>query len=149
MKSFENVKIIDILLVEDNPGDIRLTKEVLKEGKISNTLNVVTDGEEALMYLMKEGKYSNAQSPDLILLDLNLPKIDGRQVLEQIKNHPKLKIIPVIVLTTSEAEQDVLKMYENHANCYITKPVDFEQFISVIRTIEDFWLTLVKLPRVK
>ena len=149
MKSFENVKIIDILLVEDNPGDIRLTKEVLKEGKISNTLNVVTDGEEALMYLMKEGKYASAESPDLILLDLNLPKIDGRQVLEQIKNHPKLKIIPVIVLTTSEAEQDVLKMYENHANCYITKPVDFEQFISVIRMIEDFWLTLVRLPKVK
>ena len=149
MKSFENIMIIDILLVEDNTGDIRLTKEVLKEGKISNTLNVVTDGEEALMYLMKEGKYSNAQSPDLILLDLNLPKIDGRQVLEQIKNHPKLKIIPVIVLTTSEAEQDVLKMYENHANCYITKPVDFEQFISVIRMIEDFWLTLVRLPKVK
>jgi CheY-like chemotaxis protein len=149
MKAFENGKIIDILLVEDNPGDIRLTREVLKEGKISNTLNVVTDGEEALKYLMKEGEYTNALSPDLILLDLNLPKIDGRQVLEHIKNHPKLKIIPVIVLTTSEAEKDVLDMYENHANCYITKPVDFDQFISVIKTIEDFWLTLVKLPRMK
>ncbi|MCW3070274.1 MAG: Two-component system response regulator [Bacteroidetes bacterium] len=138
---------INILLVEDNPGDIRLTKEVLKEGKIQNNLSVVTDGEEALLFLKKQGQYGEAFTPDIVLLDLNLPKKDGREVLSQIKDDEYLKLIPVIVLTTSDAEQDIKRMYENHANCYITKPVDFNQFINVIRSIENFWLTIVKLPR--
>lgn len=142
-----NLSSINILLVEDNPGDIRLTKEVLKEGKIRNNLSVVTDGEEALLFLKKNGQYINVVTPDIILLDLNLPKKDGREVLSQIKDDDLLKTIPVIVLTTSDAEQDIKNVYENHANCYITKPVDFNQFISVIRSIENFWLTIVKLPR--
>ncbi len=142
----ENLREINILLVEDNPGDVRLTQEVLKEGKIRNTLNVVMDGEEALQYLHKEGKYANIELPDIILLDLNLPKIDGREVLEQIKKDPKLKRIPVIVLTTSDAQNDIMKVYDNHGNCYITKPVDFDQFINVVKSIEDFWLMVVKLP---
>lgn len=137
---------INILLVEDNPGDVRLTQEVLKEGKIKNTLNVVMDGEEALEYLNKRGQYLLAETPDIILLDLNLPKIDGREVLEEIKKTPNLKRIPVIVLTTSDAQADILKIYDNHANCYITKPVDFSQFINVVKSIEDFWLTIVQLP---
>lgn len=137
---------IHILLVEDNPGDIRLTKEVLKEGKIRNDLSVVTDGEEALLFLKKEGKYKDTRSPDIILLDLNLPKKDGRQVLAEIKADPILMLIPVIVLTTSSAEKDILNMYAIHANCYITKPVDFDQFINVVRSIENFWLSIVKLP---
>ena len=137
---------INILLVEDNPGDIRLTKEVLKEGKIQNTLSVVMDGEEALLYLKKEAQYKNAVTPDLILLDLNLPKKDGREVLSIIKRDPTLVCIPVIILTTSAAEKDILTTYSNHANCYITKPVDFSQFITVVRAIENFWLTIVKLP---
>ena len=147
MENYNPIKTINILLVEDNPGDIRLTKEVLKEGKIRNKLNVVMDGEEALFFLKKTGKYKDAVSPDIILLDLNLPKKDGREVLAEIKADPALMLIPVIVLTTSQAEQDVLYMYSNHANCYITKPVDFNQFINVIRSIEDFWLTIVKLPK--
>lgn len=138
---------INILLVEDNPGDIRLTKEVLKEGKIRNNLSVVTDGEEALFFLKKQGQYRDVLTPDIILLDLNLPKKDGREVLSQIKDDAFLKMIPVIVLTTSDAEQDIKNVYENHANCYITKPVDFNQFINVIRSIENFWLTIVKLPK--
>lgn len=142
-----NLNEINILLVEDNPGDIRLTKEVLKEGKIKNKLSVMMDGEEAILFLKKEGKYKDAISPDIILLDLNLPKKDGREVLAEIKADPKLMLIPVIVLTTSSAEQDVLNMYAHHANCYITKPVDFSQFIDVIRSIENFWLTIVKLPQ--
>ncbi len=142
----ENLRTINILLVEDNPGDVRLTQEVFKEGKIKNILHVVMDGEEALDYLNKRGKYTTAETPDLVLLDLNLPKIDGREVLEEIKNTPKLKRIPVIVLTTSDAQADILKMYDNHANCYITKPVDFSQFMNVVKSIEDFWLTIVKLP---
>lgn len=144
-----NLQEINILLVEDNPGDIRLTKEVLKEGKIKNILNVVTDGEEAILYLKKIGDHINAVTPDIILLDLNLPKKDGREVLAEIKEDALLKLIPVIVLTTSSAEQDVLNMYAHHANCYITKPVDFSQFITVIRSIENFWLTIVKLPQKK
>jgi len=141
-----NPSPINILLVEDNPGDIRLTREVLKEGKINNNLSVVMDGEEALLFLKKQGQYTDAVTPDIILLDLNLPKKDGREVLGQIKDDELLKLIPVIVLTTSNAEQDIKRMYENHANCYITKPVDFNQFINVIRSIEMFWLTIVKLP---
>ncbi len=142
----ENFKSINILLVEDNPADVRLTQEVLKEGKINNKLNVVYDGEEAIQYLHKEGPFADAELPDIILLDLNLPKIDGREVLEHIKKDDNLKRIPVIVLTTSDAQADILKMYENHANCYITKPVDFDEFISVVKSIEEFWLNIVKLP---
>ena len=146
MNSSENTQKINILLVEDNPGDIRLTKEVLKEGKIRNNLIVVMDGEEALFFLKKTGPFKDAITPDIILLDLNLPKKDGREVLAEIKSDPTLMLIPVIVLTTSAAEQDILNMYAHHANCYITKPVDFNQFINVIRSIENFWLTIVKLP---
>lgn len=142
-------KAINILLVEDNPGDVRLTQEVLKDGRICNNLSVVMDGEEALTFLKKTGQYVNAVRPDIILLDLNLPKKDGRQVLAEIKVDPELMSIPVIVLTTSAAEQDILNTYANHANAYITKPVDLDQFIKVVRTIEDFWLTIVKLPSAK
>jgi two-component system, chemotaxis family, response regulator Rcp1 len=136
-----------ILLVEDNPGDVRLTIEALKEGKILNEVSVVEDGVEALDYLHRKGKYSEAPRPDLILLDLNLPKKDGREVLEDIKQDGGLKKIPVVVLTTSAAERDILRAYNLHANCYITKPVDLEQFIRVVQLIEDFWLTIVKLPQ--
>ena len=138
---------VEILLVEDNPGDIRLIVEVLKEGKIHNNLSIVEDGEEALAYLRREGSYRDAIVPDIILLDLNLPKINGTEVLAEIKKDPLLKYIPVIILTTSEAEQDILRAYDLHANCYITKPVNLEQFLTVVRSIENFWLTIVKLPR--
>jgi chemotaxis family two-component system response regulator Rcp1 len=138
---------VEILLVEDNPGDIRLIVEVLKEGKINNNLSVVEDGELALAYLRREGIYQDAIVPDIILLDLNLPKINGNEVLAEIKKDPLLKYIPVIILTTSEAEQDILRAYDLHANCYITKPVNLEQFLTVVRSIENFWLTIVKLPR--
>lgn len=137
---------IEILLVEDNPGDVRLTQEALKEGKVFNNLNVVMDGVEAMAYLRREGKYANARLPDIILLDLNLPKMDGREVLAAIKEDEDLKRIPTVVLTTSKADEDVLKVYDLHANCYITKPVDLEQFLSVIKSIKDFWFTVVKLP---
>ena len=140
------VRPIEILLVEDNPGDIRLTKEALKEAKVLNTLTVVQDGVEALTCLRQRGKYADAKRPDLILLDLNLPKKDGREVLAEIKNDEALKFIPVVILTTSQDEQDVLKSYGLHANCYITKPVELEQFISVVKAIEDFWLGIVILP---
>lgn len=140
------VRPIEILLVEDNPGDIRLTKEALKEAKVLNTLTVVQDGVEALTCLRRQGLYAEAKRPDLILLDLNLPKKDGREVLAEIKNDEALKFIPVVILTTSQDEQDVLKSYGLHANCYITKPVELEQFISVVKAIEDFWLGIVVLP---
>ncbi len=146
MNDLNNTKPINILLVEDNPGDVRLTREAFKEGKIKNELNVVMDGEEAIYYLKKIDKYQNATTPDIILLDLNLPKKDGREVLTEIKNDPELKCIPVIILTTSSAQNDILNTYLRHANCYIMKPVDFTQFITVIRTIEEFWLSIVKLP---
>ncbi|WP_227013682.1 response regulator [Paenibacillus psychroresistens] len=138
---------VEILLVEDNPGDIRLIVEVLKDGKIKNNLSVVEDGEQALAYLLREGIYTDAIVPDIILLDLNLPKINGTEVLAEIKKHPLLKHIPVIILTTSEAEQDILRAYDLHANCYITKPVNLDQFLNVVRSIEEFWLTIVKIPR--
>lgn len=137
---------IEILLVEDNPGDIRLTQEVLKEGKVQNTLSVVENGVQAISFLRKENEYQDAPTPDLILLDLNLPKKDGREVLLDIKNDPELKKIPVVVLTTSQAEEDILKVYDLNANCYISKPVDFGQFIDVVKSIENFWLSIVKLP---
>ena len=141
-----NQRSIEILLIEDNPGDVRLTEEALKEGKVINRLSVVPDGVEALAYLRKTGEYASAATPDLVLLDLNLPKKDGREVLAEVKQDPELRKIPVVVLTTSRDEQDILKSYDLHANCYITKPVDFEQFIRVVRAIEDFWLSVVKLP---
>ena len=137
---------IEILLVEDNPGDVRLTKEALKEGRFANRINVAVDGFEAMAFLRREGKYANASRPDLILLDLNLPKKNGREVLAEIKADSNLKRIPVVVLTSSQAEKDIVATYNLHANCYITKPVDFEQFICVVRSIEDFWFAVVKLP---
>jgi len=140
-------KSVEILLVEDNPGDVRLTQEVLKDFKMHNHLHVVKDGMEALEFLLREGKYIDAALPDLILLDLNLPKKDGREVLAQVKTDITLKHIPVVVLTTSRAEQDISKAYDLYANCYITKPVDLDKFIKVIKSIEDFWLTIVKLPK--
>lgn len=140
------IRPVEILLVEDNPGDVRLTVEALKEGKVKNNMYVVGDGEDAMAFLRKEGKYAQSIRPDIILLDLNLPKKDGREVLAEIKDDDNLKRIPVVVLTTSKAEADILKTYNFHANCYITKPVDLEQFISVVKTIEDFWFTVVKLP---
>jgi two-component system, chemotaxis family, response regulator Rcp1 len=139
-------KEIEVLLVEDNPGDIQLTKEAFLEGKMHNNLNVVMDGVQAMAFLRKEGKYKDAPRPDLILLDLNLPKMDGREVLAEIKKDEKLMTIPVVILTTSAAEEDIVRTYNLHANCYITKPVDFAQFMNVVQSIENFWLTLVKLP---
>ena len=137
---------IDILLVEDNAADVRLTEEVLTDSKVHNNLIVVNDGQEALMCLRRQGKFKNSPLPDLILLDLNLPIKDGREVLADIKADPDLKRIPVVILTTSKAEEDILKTYNLHANCYITKPVDLEQFVTVVRYIEDFWLAIVRLP---
>ncbi|ATB35667.1 transcriptional regulator [Cystobacter fuscus] len=137
---------IEILLVEDNPGDVRLTIEALKEGKVSNRLSVARDGVEALAFLRREGPHASAPRPDLILLDLNLPRRDGREVLAEIKADARLRRIPVVVLTTSKAEEDILRTYDLHANCYINKPVDLDQFISVVRSIDDFWLSVVRLP---
>jgi CheY-like chemotaxis protein len=142
-------KPIEILLVEDNPADVRLTQEALKEGKVRNNLFVARDGVEAIEFLRREGPHANATKPDLILLDLNLPRKDGREVLAEIKNDDTLRTIPVVVLTTSSAEADILKSYNLHANCYITKPVDLEQFVQVIKSIDDFWLTVVRLPSEK
>ena len=137
---------IEILLVEDNPGDARLTLEAFKEAKVINNLTVVNDGAEALAYLRRQGAYADAVVPDLVLLDLNLPKIDGRQVLAEIKADEALKRIPVVVLTTSASQDDISRAYGSHANCYITKPVDLDQFLRVVQSIESFWLSLVKLP---
>jgi two-component system, chemotaxis family, response regulator Rcp1 len=142
----DTTKAIDILLVEDNPGDARLAQEALKDGKIRNHLYVVEDGIEAMDFLYKKGKHALAPRPDLILLDLNLPRKSGREVLAEIKSNDELKRIPVVVLTVSKNEEDILKAYDLHANCYVTKPLDFEQFVYIARTIEDFWLTIVKLP---
>jgi chemotaxis family two-component system response regulator Rcp1 len=137
---------IEILLVEDNPGDVRLTQEALREGKVKNNLHVARDGVEALAFLRREGVHKDAVRPDLVLLDLNLPRKDGREVLAEIKADPKLKMLPVVVLTTSSAENDIVNTYSLHANCYITKPVDLEQFVKVVKSIDDFWLTVVRLP---
>jgi len=137
---------IDILLVEDSPSDTDLTVEALGAGKVANRLSIVEDGVQAMEFLRRQGRFANAPRPDLILLDLNLPRKDGREVLAEVKADPSLRHIPIVVLTTSQAEQDVLRAYSLHANCYVTKPVDFRQFIEVIRSIEDFWLTIVKLP---
>ena len=147
MNSRTGSKPVEILLVEDNPGDVRLTKEVLMEGKVRNNLQVVGDGVEAMAFLRREHSYAKAPRPDLILLDLNLPKKDGREVLQEIKADRQLKRIPVVVLTTSDADEDILRSYDLCANCYITKPVDLDQFIRVVRAIETFWLTIVSLPK--
>jgi CheY-like chemotaxis protein len=137
---------IEILLVEDNAADARLTIEALKDSKMNNNLTVIEDGVEAMAYLRREGKYADKCRPDLILLDLNLPKKDGREVLAELKEDPDLKTIPVVIMTVSKAEEDILRSYSLHANCYVTKPVDFNQFMRVVKMIEDFWLTIVKLP---
>ncbi|HYD63609.1 MAG TPA: response regulator [Noviherbaspirillum sp.] len=140
------VRPIEILLVEDNPGDVRLTREALKDAKVANTLHVVEDGVSALDFLFQRPPYADAPRPDLVLLDLNLPRKNGREVLGEIKSDNGVKSIPVVILTTSRAEEDVLRAYNLHANCYITKPVDFTQFTTIVRTIEDFWLSIVTLP---
>ena len=140
------VRPIEVLLVEDDEGDVLMTREALAEGKVINRLNVVNDGVEAVEYLRRDGQYAEASRPDLILLDLNLPKKDGRQVLEEVKADDDLRRIPVIVLTTSAADEDVLRSYDLHANAYVTKPVDFDRFIEVVRQIDEFFVTVVKLP---
>src|SRR5258707_12699390 len=140
---------VDILLVEDNAGDVRLTREVLRDSKVRNNLIVANNGQEALACLRKQGKFTGTVRPDLILFDLNLPVKAGREVLAEIKSDPDLKRIPVVILTTSKAEEDILKTYNLHANCYVTKPVDLEQFVKVVKSLEDFWLAIVKLPNHK
>ena len=137
---------IEILLVEDNPGDVDLAREALETGKVRNTLNVVGDGEAALAFLRRQGQYAGVPRPGLVLLDLNLPRKDGREVLSEIKTDPHLRRIPVVILTSSKAEEDILKTYDLHANCFITKPIDLNQFIKVVQAIEDFWFTIVQLP---
>ena len=146
MSTHDLGKPIEILLVEDNPGDARLTQEVLRETKVRNSLKIVRDGVEAMAFLRRTGIYVREERPDLILLDLNLPKKDGREVLAEIKEDPDLRRIPVVILTTSKADQDIVKSYNLHANCYIAKPVDLVQFMAVVKAIEGFWLTIVKLP---
>jgi len=142
-----NAAAIEVLLVEDSPGDARLTREAFKDAKVHINLHVATDGAEAMAFLKHQDKYANVPRPDLILLDLNLPKKDGREVLEEIKLDPALKIIPVVILTTSASEEDILKTYQLHANCYIAKPVDLDGFLKVVKSIDSFWLSVVKLPR--
>lgn len=142
-----SAETIEVLLVEDSPSDARLTQEAFRDGKIRNNLTIVTDGAAALSYLRRETPYESAPRPDLVLLDLNLPKMDGREVLRRIKTDPALQSIPVVVLTTSEAEEDVAKAYEYHANCYIRKPVDLDSFLRIVSVVENFWLTVVKLPQ--
>jgi two-component system, chemotaxis family, response regulator Rcp1 len=137
---------VRILLVEDNAGDARLAQEALKEAKVANELYWVDDGVKAMEFLHKQGEYQNVPLPDVVLLDLNLPRMDGREVLAEIKSEEELKKIPVVVLTVSEAEEDILKSYNLHANCYITKPLDLDRFMEVVKQIEDFWLTIVRLP---
>ena len=146
MTSEKTGRPIELLLVEDNPGDARLVKEALKDGKVLNDLHVVKDGVEALDFLKRRGNYADAVHPDLILLDLNLPKKSGHEVLAEIKDDPDLKRIPVVILTVSKAEEDIMLTYNLHGNCFITKPIDFDQFVHVVKAIEDFWLTIVKLP---
>jgi len=137
---------IEILLAEDNPGDVKLTQKALEKGKIQNTLHVVNDGVEAMAFLREEGEYADAPRPDLILLDLNMPRMGGREVLEALDEEPSLGRIPVVILTSSEAEQDIVDSYDRHANAYLTKPVNFEGFVDIVRRIEEFWLTVVKQP---
>jgi two-component system, chemotaxis family, response regulator Rcp1 len=146
MAEAASASAIEILLVEDNPGDVRLMTETFREGKIRNRLSVVEDGVAALAFLRREGTYGSAPRPDLILLDLSLPRRSGQEVLAEIKQDPDLKRIPVVVITSSEAERDIVEAYNNHVNCYLVKPVDLEQFMGVVRSVEDFWLSVVKLP---
>jgi chemotaxis family two-component system response regulator Rcp1 len=146
MQSADIGKPINLLIVEDNPGDVRLIREALREGRVRNKIYSVADGEEAMAYLYKQDNFSEAPRPDLILLDLNLPRKDGREVLAEIKSDKDLNSIPVVILTSSEAEKDILKAYDLNANCFITKPVELDQFLSVVRSIENFWLSVVKLP---
>jgi CheY-like chemotaxis protein len=146
MEPASGMRLVEILLVEDNPGDVRLTQEALKNSKLVNKLHVVGDGDEALAFLRKQNEHANAPRPDLIVLDLNLPKKSGREVLAEIKEDPDLRRIPVVVLTISTSEGDVLETYDLHANCFITKPIGLEQFLEVVRSIEDFWLSIVRLP---
>ena len=147
MTQFEGERPIEVLLVEDDPGDVMMTREAFHDYKLHNELHVVSDGAEAMAFLRQEGEYAGRPRPDLVLLDLNLPRMDGRQVLESIKSDPDLASIPVVVLTTSENEDDVLRSYSLHANAYVTKPVDFQRFIEVVRQIDDFFVTVVRLPR--
>lgn len=146
MSITKNLDLITILLVEDNPGDVRLIQEVFQDGKIFNQIDIARDGEEAMSYLYQQGPYKNASKPDLILLDLNLPKKNGSEVLEEIKSDERLKRIPVIILTASRAEEDIARAYNRHANCYLTKPIDLDQFIDVVQEIKSFWLSIVQLP---
>ena len=139
-------QLVEILLVEDNPGDVMLTQVAFREGKVRNNMNVVGDGMEAMQFLRREGKYADAPRPDVILLDLNMPRMGGLEVLAELKDDPDLRRVPVVVLTTSQAEEDIVRSYDLHANCYITKPVDLEKFMSVVKTLEDFWLEVVRLP---
>ena len=141
-----SLDVVDVLLVEDDDGDVLMTREAFEHHKIRNKLHVVQDGEEALEFLHREGRYADAPKPGLILLDLNLPRRDGREVLAELKADPELRVIPVVVLTTSEAEEDIIRSYSLHANAYVSKPVDFDRFIDVIRQIDDFFVTVVKLP---
>lgn len=146
MSEFETIVPVQVLLVEDDPGDVLMTREALEEGKIINNLHVASNGEDALKFLRHETPYEDALRPDLVLLDLNLPRVDGREVLSVIKNTDELRRIPVVVLTTSEAEEDIVRSYNLHANAYVTKPVDFEQFVSVVRSIDDFFISVVRRP---
>ncbi|WP_417621071.1 response regulator [Parasphingorhabdus sp.] len=142
----EEVRPLEILLIEDNPADVRLTKEGLKEAKIATQLTAILDGKQALDFLFRRGEHANASRPDLILLDLNLPGIDGREILKQVKASPELRSIPVVVITSSEAESDIIQAYDSYANCFISKPIDFDGFLTVVQSIENFWFTVVKLP---
>ncbi len=146
MPEQQQTRPIEVLLVEDDPGDVLMTQEAFKDYKIANTLSVVTNGEDAIAYLRKQGRFAGVATPDLVLLDLNLPRRDGREVLRDVKSDPELRRIPVVVLTTSDAEEDVLASYDLHANAYVRKPVDFEQFVSAVRAIDDFFITVVCLP---
>ena len=143
----ENLSVVDVLLVEDDPGDVVLIREAFEFNKVHNTLHVASDGVEALDFLYRRNAHADAPRPDLVLLDLNLPRKDGREVLEEVKADPSLRTIPIVVLTTSEAEEDILRSYDLHANAYVTKPVDFDRFIEVVRLIDDFFVTVVKLPQ--
>jgi CheY-like chemotaxis protein len=143
----EGTRVIDVLLVEDDPGDVLMTREAFEDNKVANTLYVVNDGVSAMEFLRKQGQYASAPTPDLVLLDLNLPRMDGREVLAALKDDPDLRRIPVVVLTTSEAEEDVLRSYSLHANAYVTKPVDFARFIDVVRQIDEFFVSVVRLPQ--
>lgn len=146
IEGIADARPVEILLIEDSPADVRLTIEALRDAKVRNNLHVARDGAEALQFLRQEGQFAQATRPDLILLDLNLPKLSGREVLERVKQDASLRRIPIVVITTSQAEEDIVRSYDLHANCYISKPVDLDQFIRVVRSIEDFWLTIVKLP---